>query len=100
MATTVGGAPEAPYPLRFSVDYPEQGLSRLSSAFRLVWIIPIAVVIGAIPAGVIGFGTLFFGPLLMILFRRKYPRWWFDWNREYFRFSARVGAYMALLRDE
>jgi hypothetical protein len=27
-------------------------------------------------------GLLFLGPLLMILFRQKYPRWWFDWNLE------------------
>jgi hypothetical protein len=42
---------------------------------------------------------LFFGPLLMILFREKYPRWWFDWNRELLRFSTRVGAYLALMDD-
>ena len=122
MATTAGSAPTAPYPLRFSIDYPDQGLDRLSSAFRLLWIIPIAAVIGAIGgggasadfggdglsldfggavfAGLGGGGTLFLGLLLMILFRTKYPRWWFDWNREFFRFSARVGAYLALLRDE
>ena len=82
------------YPLRFNVDYPEEGLDRLRAAFRLIWIIPIAVVIGAIG------GILFFAPLLMILFRRKYPRWWFDWNLEMVRFSARIGAYAALLRDE
>jgi hypothetical protein len=44
-------------------------------------------------------GVLFFGPLLMILFRQKYPRWWFDWNLELQRFSNRVGAYMALMDD-
>jgi hypothetical protein len=37
--------------------------------------------------------------LLMLLFRRKYPGWWFDWNLELSRFSARVGAYIALLDD-
>ena len=36
----------------------------------------------------------------MILFRRKYPRWWFNWNRELTRFTFRVSAYFLLLRDE
>jgi Domain of unknown function (DUF4389) len=44
-------------------------------------------------------GLLFLGPLLMILFRQKYPRWWFDWNLELQRFSNRVGAYLALMDD-
>ena len=44
-------------------------------------------------------GLLFFAPLLMILFRQKYPRWWFDWNLELLRFSNRVGAYLALMDD-
>lgn len=105
-------AERPPYPLRFSVDYPER-VDRLSTAFRLIWIIPIGIVLAAIGGGsdtdpgeagraafVGGGGLLFVPPLLMILFRRKYPRWWFDWNVELFRFSARVGAYGALLRDE
>ena len=45
-------------------------------------------------------GVLFIATALMIVFRQKYPRWWFDWNLELSRFSARVGAYFALLRDE
>ena len=44
-------------------------------------------------------GLLFFGPLLMILFRQKYPRWWFDWNLELQRFSNRVWIYLALMDD-
>jgi Domain of unknown function (DUF4389) len=44
-------------------------------------------------------GLLVFGPLLMILFRQKYPRWWFDWNLNLLRFSNRVGAYLALMDD-
>ena len=35
----------------------------------------------------------------MILFRQKYPRWWFDWNLELLRFGARVGAFLALMND-
>jgi hypothetical protein len=44
-------------------------------------------------------GILFLGPLLMILFRQKYPRWWFDWNLQLMRFQARVSAYLALMSD-
>ena len=36
---------------------------------------------------------------LMLLFRQRYPRWWFDFLREYTRFSMRVGAYALLLTD-
>ena len=46
------------------------------------------------------FGFLFLPALLMLLFRRKYPRWWFNWNLELLRFSSRVSAYIALLNDE
>ena len=46
------------------------------------------------------FGFLFLPALLMLLFRRKYPRWWFNWNLELLRFSSRVSAYIVLLRDE
>jgi hypothetical protein len=46
-----------------------------------------------------GGGLLFAGPLLMILFRQKYPQWWFDWNRELLRFSNRVTAYLFLMDD-
>ena len=90
------------YPLTYSVDYPDRQLDRLSSALRIFWVIPIAIVLGTvahvtwggrgetlyIAAG----GILFGGPLLMILFRKKYPRWWFDWNRELLRFGARVAC--------
>jgi hypothetical protein len=43
--------------------------------------------------------ALFFAPLLMILFRRKYPRWWFDWNLELQRFTNRVTIYLSLMDD-
>ena len=96
------------YPLRFDVDYPKR-LNRLTTAFRLFWIIPIFVVLIVVSHGtwesggqtvsVGGGGLLFLGPLIMILFRRKYPRWWFDWNLELLRFSSRVGASLALLTD-
>src|SRR5881397_122786 len=100
------------YPVQFSVDYPDRRLSRLSTALRIFWVIPIVIVLGTVSgqtwqanysggqtvAAGAG-GLLFLGPLLMILFRRKYPRWWFDWNLELQRFGNRVGAYLALLDD-
>jgi hypothetical protein len=101
------------YPVRLSVDYPDRDLNRLTTAFRILTVIPIAIVLGAIggysgrtgaEAGTTTFaiggtGLLFIPPLLMILFRQKYPRWWFDWNLELLRFVNRVGAYLALMDD-
>jgi hypothetical protein len=101
------------YPVQFSVDYPDRPLDRLTTFFRIIVTIPIAIVLSAVSGGswqwthtngTAGFaagagGLLFFGPLLMILFRRKYPRWWFDWNLELHRFANRVSAYLALLGD-
>jgi hypothetical protein len=101
------------YPVQFSVDYPDRPLSRMSTAFRIVLVIPIAIVLGAVSnetwqwssggqtmqvAAGAG-GLLFFAPLLMILFRQKYPRWWFDWNLELQRFTNRLGIYLALMDD-
>jgi hypothetical protein len=104
------------YPVRFSVDYPDRSLDRLTSAFRIFTVIPIAIVLGTVSGGngwdwdwnnssstrtaaVGAGGLLFFGPLLLILFRQKYPRWWFDWNLELQRFGNRVAAYLALMDD-
>src|SRR5256714_5544351 len=103
------------YPVTLSVDYPDRDLNRLTSAFRIVVAIPIVIVISlltgesvhyATPNGTTepatlaaGGGILFFTLVLMILFRQKYPRWWFDWNLQLLRFSARVTAYLALLDD-
>ena len=103
------------YPVNFAVDYPDRVLNRLTTAFRIFTIIPIAIVIGSISGYsssdfetssgttetivVTGSGLLFLPPLLMILFRQKYPRWWFDWNLELLRFSNRVGVYAALMTD-
>jgi hypothetical protein len=105
--------PEQAYPVRFSVEYPDRPLNRLTTAFRLIVAIPILVVLGAVDGGWAGWGSghngrevtvgagglLFFAPLLMIVFRQKYPRWWFDWNRELLRFVNRVGVYLALMDD-
>jgi hypothetical protein len=102
------------YPVQFDVDYPDRELNRLTTFFRIFTVIPIAIVLGAVDGGsswssnaghqvhwvtVGAGGLLFFGPLLMILFRQKYPRWWFDWNQELLRFQNRVGVYLALLDD-
>jgi Domain of unknown function (DUF4389) len=101
----------APYPVRFSVDYPERELDRVTTAFRLIVVIPILIVAGAVGGhewsgyshgGEVAAGTggvLFLAPLLLILFRQKYPRWWYDWNLELLRFTNRIGAYLALLDD-
>jgi hypothetical protein len=104
----------AGYALSFDVDYPNRPLNRLSSAFRIFTVIPIAIVLATL--GTISFsssssddyagfaatggGLLVVPPLLMILFRQKYPRWWFDWNREILRFTNRVYAYGFLMNDE
>jgi hypothetical protein len=102
------------YPLSYSVEYPDRPLNRLTTALRIFTVIPILIVLAAITGfqssysgaegtgatvAVGGTGLLFLPPLLMILFREKYPRWWFDWNLELMRFSNRVGAYFALLSD-
>jgi len=109
------------YPARLDIDYPEK-LDRLTTFFRLLWVIPIAVVLSLLSAtssstvtvvtrtgevvsratdtgGGIAAG-LFAATLLMILFRQRYPRWWFDFAREFARFGARVCAYLALLTDQ
>jgi hypothetical protein len=100
------------YPLTFRVDYPDKPLNRLTSFFRFLWIIPILVIATLLTSGSISIegtdyrwswatvGILFAPLLLMILFRKKYPRWWFDWNLELTRFLARVWVYATLLRDD
>jgi len=105
--------PPPTYPVRFSVSYPDRALDRVSTFLRLIVAIPILIVLGTVSGGtwqwtsdqntavvVVGSGGLLFaGPLLMLLFRQKYPRWWFDWNLELFRFVNRVGVYLALMDD-
>ena len=106
------------YPVTFSVDYPDRALDRVSSAFRIIWVIPIAIILGSVDGGSASFwhttnsagntsghtvaagGGILIGPVvLMLLFRRKYPRWWYAWNLELARFSSRVSAYFALMDD-
>ena len=100
------------YPVRFDVDYPDRSLNRLTSVFRPIVAIPILILIGTVAGGSTSYsasghsetiatagGLLFFGPLLMILFRGRYPGWWFDWNLQLMRFGARVAVYLGLLDD-
>ena len=105
------------YPVEVEVEYPDRPLNRLTTGLRIFTIIPIAIVLATVSGETWGTfggdhasettrvvivsagGALFAGPLLMILFREKYPRWWFDWNLELTRFSGRVAVYAALLDD-
>lgn len=113
----------AEYPARLEIDYPET-LDRLTTFFRIIWIIPIAIILGLISsAGETVTNTVFLNEAgemvrttqntarglavglstataLMIIFRQRYPRWWFDFSRELTRFETRVGAYLALLTDQ
>ena len=101
------------YPVQFAVDYPDRDLNRLTTAFRLIVAIPIVIVMATLGGDETTYqagehtwkfaagssGLLFLAPLLMIVFRQKYPRWWFDWNLELSRFSARVCIFLALMDD-
>src|SRR4051812_31302552 len=104
------------YPVQFGVDYPDRPLNRLTSAFRIFTAIPIIILAATLAGnngsytwgmgdhestrtGASGIGLLVAAPVLMILFRQKYPRWWFDWNVNLLAFTNRVGAYCFLLTD-
>src|SRR5215212_11737097 len=101
------------YPVRFAVEYPDRPLNRLTTFLRMFVAIPILIVLGTVSGeswewssnngtsagSASAGGLLFLAPLLMIVFRQKYPRWWFDWNRELQRFTNRVGVYVALMDD-
>ena len=112
---TAPAMPAGPYAARLTIDYPER-LDRVTTFFRLIWVIPIAIVLGVITGSgtqmmvtaageqIVGAGGgllagLAFATALMIVIRMRYPRWWFDFARELTRFGARVGAYVALLTD-
>ena len=102
------------YPVTFAVEYPERSLNRLTSFFRIFTIIPIAILLSTITGysttyegvgdttvtiAVSGVGLLVIPVLLMILFREKYPRWWFDWNLQLQSFVNRIGVYALLMDD-
>jgi hypothetical protein len=101
--STVPASPNSlsAYPAALSVDYPDRQLNRLTSFFRLIMVIPIGIILSLLSGSRNGGpGILFPATLLMILFRKKYPKWWFDWNLDLTRFTYRVVAYFTLLRDE
>jgi hypothetical protein len=101
----------SPYPVTFDVDYPARPLNRGTTAVRIFVAIPILILLGALGTETIdannkamtdmtiGGGLVFVPLVLMIVFRQKYPRWWFDWNLNLLRFSNRVSVYLALLDD-
>ncbi len=101
------------FPATLYVDYQEQS-DRFTVLLRLLLAIPILIILGLMVAGdgdthhetaegvrIQGTAIVLFLPtMLMLVFRRKYPRWWYDWNVEFTRFTNRIGAYLLLLRDE
>jgi len=103
---------QSTYPVEFDVDYPDRDLNRWSTAFRIFAAIPIFILAATIGGTGYGYwgghattvsfstaGILTLPVVLMIVFRQKYPRWWFDWNLELLRFLNRIGVYVALLDD-
>ena len=100
------------YPVQFDVDFPVRPLNRATTAFRIFLAIPILIVLGTLPSETlrssnetamktmaITSGLVFVPLVLMIVFRQKYPRWWYDWNLNLMRFSNRIAVYLALLDD-
>jgi len=111
MAKEASQTPPA-YPVTLTIDYPDRTLNRLTTFFRIFTVIPIAIILSLVSGGIWDLSTpsgwtwlyatggiLVLPPLLMILFRQKYPRWWFDWNVALTKFSTRVGTYIGLLTD-
>ncbi|HET7600751.1 MAG TPA: DUF4389 domain-containing protein [Gemmatimonadales bacterium] len=101
----------AEFPATLEIDYPDRELDRVTTFFRPLLVIPIAIILGLLTGSAARHegsatywcgsgGILFVATALMLVFRRKYPGWWFDWNFELVNFSTRVLAYLALLRDE
>ena len=97
------------YPATLTIDYPEKA-NRLTVFFRVIMAIPIMIILGLLsyqgftndqfPNESYWVGILVVPTLLMIVFRRKYPKWWFDWNVQLTKFSFRVVSYLLLLRNE
>jgi len=84
------------YPVSLSIDYPDKKMNRITTFFRLFTAIPIFIILYLLSET----GLVFIPAVLMLLFLQKYPKWWFDWNAALTKFSTRVWAYLALLRDE
>jgi hypothetical protein len=98
------------FPASLEIDYPDRDLDRFTTLFRPFAVIPVAIVVGLVSGSAVRVapdkylfgsgGGVFVATVLMLLFRQKYPRWWFDWNVGLTKFGTRVSAYMGLLRDE
>ena len=110
--TTKTSPPTPAYPVTLTIDYPDRPLNRLTTFFRIFTVIPIAIIGVLISGGnfdgsamngwawlYAAGGVLFLPILLMILFRQKYPRWWFDWNIALTKFGTRIATYIGLLTD-
>jgi len=104
MATIPAG-----FPATLEIDYPDRELDRLTTFFRLFTVIPILLILALVSGGVHGThrgvwvqtgGLVVLPTVLMLLFRQKYPRWWFDWNLALTKFATRVLTYLALLDDK
>jgi uncharacterized protein DUF4389 len=98
------------FPATLEIDYPDRALDRWTTFLRPLTVIPIAIILGLLTKTTVraesanyaagSGGIVFLATVLMLLFRRKYPRWWFDWNLALVRFTTRIAAYVALLTDE
>ena len=84
------------YPVNLKIDYPESS-DRLTAVFRLILVIPIVIILALISTYA---EALSFAIAMMILFKEKYPKWWFDWNIGITKFAYRIVAYVFLMRDE
>jgi hypothetical protein len=111
MTTKASPTPPA-YPATLIIDYPDRPLNRLTTFFRIFTVIPIAIILVLVSSRNFDWsrangwdwqyaagGILFLATLFMILFRQKYPRWWFDWNIALVKFGTRVATYIGLLTD-
>jgi hypothetical protein len=98
------------YPAALEIDYPDSPRDWFTTLLRPLLVVPIAIILALVSgpgvhgraetwSGAAG-GILFFATALMLVFRQKYPGWWFDWNVALTAFGLRVMAYLALLRDE
>ncbi len=109
MAKASGKSSTPTYPASLRIDYPNRDLNRLTSVFRVILIVPIVIILALVSGPgweskswgfpFLAGGFLFLPTLLILLFRWKYPRWWFDWNVNLTRFGLRVLAYFWLLSD-
>jgi len=100
-------------PVFLEIDYPDKQLNRLTTFFRFITIIPALIILGLLTSSTVMWegdvwqwewpsvpGYIFLATALLILFKQKYPKWWFNWNLNLARFVMRIGAYFALLTDE